>query len=120
MDMALSLAKTSRYTGVVNIGAHMHQDVTGPRLIGPSLSLELPIFDQRQALIVRLEAQRRQAQRRLDALGLDVRSQVRLAKAQLELSRHAAEQYICSPAAAPPQRARAVAAPIQRDADWPV
>jgi cobalt-zinc-cadmium efflux system outer membrane protein len=94
MATALSLAKTSRYTGVVNIGAHMHQDVTGPRLIGPSLSLELPIFDQRQALIFRLEAQRRQAQRELDALGLDVRSEVRLAQAQLELSRHAAEQYL--------------------------
>ncbi len=94
MDTALSLAKTSRYTGVINVGAHMHQDVTGPRLIGPSLSLELPIFDQRQALIGRLEAQRRQAQRQLDALGLDVRYEVRLAKAKLELNRHAADQYL--------------------------
>jgi outer membrane protein, heavy metal efflux system len=94
MDTALSLAKTSRYTGVVNVGAHMHQDVTGPRLLGPSLSLELPIFDQRQALIGRLEAQRRQAQRRLDALGLEVRSQVRLAHERLELNRRAAEQYL--------------------------
>jgi cobalt-zinc-cadmium efflux system outer membrane protein len=93
MEAALGLARTSRYTGVVNVGAHLHQDVTGPRLLGPTLSLELPIFDQRQALIGRLEAQRRQAQRRLDALGLDVRSEVRLAKARLELDRHAAEQY---------------------------
>jgi cobalt-zinc-cadmium efflux system outer membrane protein len=94
MDNALSVARTSRYTGVVNVGAHLHQDVTGPRLLGPTLSLELPIFDQRQALIGRLEAQRRQAQRRLDGLGLDVRSEVRLARARLELSRHAAEQYL--------------------------
>ena len=93
-DNALGLAKTSRYTGLINVGAHVHQDVTGPRLLGPSLSLELPIFDQRQALIGRLEAQRRQAQRRLDAAGLDVRSEVRLAKARLELSRHAAERYL--------------------------
>jgi outer membrane protein, heavy metal efflux system len=96
MDTALSLAKTSRYTGVVDVGAHLHQDVTGPRLIGPTLSLELPIFDQRQALIGRLEAQRRQAQRQLDALGLGVRSEVRLARAKLELSRHAAEEYLTS------------------------
>jgi len=94
MDAALSMARTSRYTGLVNVGAHLHQDVNGPRLLGPTMSLELPIFDQRQALIGRLEAQRRQAQRRLDALGLDVRSEVRLAKAQLDLSRHAAEQYL--------------------------
>ncbi|HYQ04841.1 MAG TPA: TolC family protein [Polyangiaceae bacterium] len=94
MDSALSMARTSRYTGLVNVGAHVHQDADGPRLAGPTLSLELPIFDQRQALIGRLEAQRRQAQRRLDALGLDVRSEVRLAKAQLDLNRHAAEQYL--------------------------
>ncbi|MEO7034727.1 MAG: TolC family protein, partial [Polyangiaceae bacterium] len=94
MDNALSVARTSRYTGVVNVGAHLHQDVTGPRLLGPSLSLELPIFDQRQALIGRLEAQRRQAQRRLEGVGLDVRSEVRMAKARLELNRHAAEQYL--------------------------
>ena len=99
MDNALSLARTSRYTGAVNVGAvnvgaHMHQDVTGPRLLGPSLSLELPIFDQRQALIGRLEAQRRQAQRRLNGVGLDVRSEVRMAKARLELNRHAAQQYL--------------------------
>jgi len=94
MESALSMAQSSRYTGLVNVGAHLHQDVNGPRLLGPTLSLELPIFDQRQALIGRLEAQRRQAQRRLDALGLDVRSEVRLAKAQLDLNRHAAEQYL--------------------------
>lgn len=93
MDAALSLAKTSRYTGIVNVGAHMHQDVTGPRLIGPTLSLELPIFDQRQALIGRLEAQRRQAQRQLDATGLDVRAEVRIAAARLALDRNAAERY---------------------------
>jgi len=96
MDSALGLARTSRYTGVVNVGAHVHQDVNGPRLLGPSMSLELPIFDQRQALIGRLEAQRRQAQRRLDALGLDVRSEVRLAKAELDLNRHAAEKYLAT------------------------
>jgi len=94
LESALSMAKTSRYTGLVNIGAHIHQDVNGPRLLGPTLELELPIFDQRQALIGRLEAQRRQAQRRLDALGLDVRSEVRIAKAELDLNRHAAAQYL--------------------------
>jgi len=94
MESALSMARTSRYTGLVNVGAHVHQDADGPRLLGPTLSLELPIFDQRQALIGRLEAQRRQAQRRLDALGLDVRSEVRIAKAQLDLNRHAADRYL--------------------------
>jgi cobalt-zinc-cadmium efflux system outer membrane protein len=92
-DSALSLAKSSRYTGIVDVGAHLHQDPDGAVLFGPTLSLELPIFDQRQALIGRLEAQRRQAQHRVDELAIAARSEVRLATAKLELTRRAAERY---------------------------
>jgi cobalt-zinc-cadmium efflux system outer membrane protein len=86
MDTALGLAKTSRYTGLIDVGAHVHRDADGPLLFGPTLSLELPIFDQRQAVIGRLEAQRRQAQRRLDGLAIDARSEVRVASANLALA----------------------------------
>ena len=93
MDTALGLARTSRYTGLIDVGAHMHQDPDGPLLLGPTLSLELPIFDQRQAVIGRLQAQRRQAQRRVDGLAINARSEVRLASAKLALARRNGEQY---------------------------
>jgi cobalt-zinc-cadmium efflux system outer membrane protein len=93
MDTALSLARTSRYTGLIDVGAHVHQDADGPLLFGPTLALELPIFDQRQAMIGRLQAQRRQAQRRVDGLAIDARSEVRLASAKLALARRNAEHY---------------------------
>jgi cobalt-zinc-cadmium efflux system outer membrane protein len=93
MDTALSLARTSRYTGLIDVGAHVHQDSDGALLFGPTLSLELPIFDQRQAMIGRLEAQRRQAQRRVDELAIGARSEVRLASAKLDMTRRAAGQY---------------------------
>ncbi|HKO48886.1 MAG TPA: TolC family protein [Polyangiaceae bacterium] len=93
MDTALGLARTSRYTGLIDVGAHMHQDPDGPLVLGPTLSLELPIFDQRQAVIGRLQAQRRQAQRRVDGLAINARSEVRLASAKLALARRNAEQY---------------------------
>ncbi len=93
MDTALSLASTARYTGLIDVGAHVHQDSDGALLFGPTLSLELPIFDQRQGMIGRLEAQRRQAQRRVDELAIDARSEVRLASAKLDMTRHAANQY---------------------------
>ena len=93
MDTALSLARSSRYTGVVDVGAHVHKDPDGALLLGPTLSLELPIFDQRQGVIGRLEAQRRQAQRHLDELAINARSEVRLASAKLDVTRHAAERY---------------------------
>jgi cobalt-zinc-cadmium efflux system outer membrane protein len=93
MDTALSLARNSRYTGLVNVGAHAHQDPDGAVLVGPTLSLELPIFDQRQGMIGRLEAERREAQSRVDELAIDARSEVRVAAAQLAVARHSAERY---------------------------
>lgn len=93
MTTAVHLAKTSRYTGLIDVGAHVHRDADGPLLLGPTLSLELPLFDQRQAVIGRLEAQRRQAQRRVDGLAINARSEVRVASAKLQLARRSAEEY---------------------------
>jgi cobalt-zinc-cadmium efflux system outer membrane protein len=90
---ALALARDSRFFGLVEIGAHVHQDADGPRLVGPTLSLELPIFDQRQALLARLEAQQRQATHRLDAVAVDARSEVRVAWARLASSRRVVARY---------------------------
>jgi len=90
---ALDLARTTRYFGFIEVGIHAHQDPDGARLLGPTLSLELPIFDQRQALIARLEAQHRQAERRLAGLSIDARSEVRTAHARLASARRAVERY---------------------------
>lgn len=83
MHDAVGIARTSRYTGLVEVGVHAHQDPDGPRLLGPTLSLELPIFDQRQGMIARLEAQRSQAEHRLDALSVAIRANVRATGARL-------------------------------------
>lgn len=93
LGRAVTMAKDFRLFGTVAIGADAHQDPDGPRVIGPSLSLELPIFDQRQAMIGRLEAQERQAERRLAALSVQTRSDVRLARAQLLAARETAQRY---------------------------
>ena len=90
---ALELARDSRLFGVVQVGAHIHQDADGPKLIGPTLSLELPIFDQRQAVIARLQSQHRQATHRLDAIAVDARSEVRSATARLLSARRIVERY---------------------------
>jgi cobalt-zinc-cadmium efflux system outer membrane protein len=93
---ALALARDSRLFGFIQIGAHVHQDADGPRLIGPTLSIELPIFDQRQAVLARLESQERQATHRLDAVAVDARSEVRVAWARLSSSRRVVERYKAS------------------------
>lgn len=93
MSNALDLARTTRFFGLVEVGVHVHQDPDGPRLFGPTLSLELPVFDQRQALLGRLEAQQRQAERRLMALSVDARSEVRVARVRMLVARRLVEHY---------------------------
>ncbi|NOJ79498.1 TolC family protein [Myxococcus xanthus] len=90
---ALEIARSTRFFGRVEVGVHEHRDADGPRLFGPTLSLELPIFDQRQALIARLEAQHRQGERRLMELSVNTRSEVRAARARLLALRQVADRY---------------------------
>lgn len=75
---ALALKRGTRYFPVgIDVGVQGERDTDGRRVIGPSLSLELPVFDTGKASIARLEAQHRQAQRQLEALAIDARSEVR-------------------------------------------
>ena len=93
MAHAVSLARSSRLFGRIEVGVDAHQFPDGPRVFGPSLVLELPIFDQRQAVIARLEAQERQAERRLTAVSVTVRSEVRLGQAEVRAARQMVDQY---------------------------
>lgn len=90
---AVGLARSTRLVGRLEVGVDAHRDPDGPRVIGPNLVIELPIFDQRQATIARLEAQRRQQERRLAGLAIDARSEVRLADARLRAARQMAVHY---------------------------
>jgi cobalt-zinc-cadmium efflux system outer membrane protein len=57
------------------------------------VTLSLPIFDQGQASVARVRALRRQSEHRLDALAVEVRSQVRIARDRVVLSRKLADGY---------------------------
>ncbi len=93
LSKAVGLARSTRLVGRLDVGVDMHHDPNGPRLLGPNLVIELPIFDQRQAVIARLEAQRREQQRRLDEVAVDARSEVRLAAVKLQAARQTAAHY---------------------------
>lgn len=87
MRKAVDLARSTRFVGRLEIGVDGHQDPDGPRVFGPNLAIELPIFDQRQATIARLEAERRETERRHQRLVVDARSEVRVAVARLDGAR---------------------------------
>lgn len=93
LDYALSLAKTSRWTGVIDIGVDVARLKDGHIAVGPRASLELPIFDQRRAPVARLEAQLRKSQALLAERVIEVRSDLRAAHDRMRHARQVAEQY---------------------------
>jgi outer membrane protein, heavy metal efflux system len=94
MGYALSLAKTTRWTGTVSVaveaGRLRHNNKFS---FGPSVALEIPLFDQRQAQIAKLEAFKRQAEGELRGLAVDVRADVRASRARVVTARGVVEQY---------------------------
>jgi cobalt-zinc-cadmium efflux system outer membrane protein len=88
----LALASNGRWL-VGGVGLSFERDSSGGRVAGPSAHLELPLFDQKQALLARLSAELRQRQERLAALSIDARSEVREARGRVSSTRTVAVHY---------------------------
>jgi cobalt-zinc-cadmium efflux system outer membrane protein len=93
LHYAVNLAKTSRWTGPIDVGIDVARLTNGSVVVGPRASIELPLFDQRQATVARLEAQLRTAQDLLADRAIEVRSEVREARSRVLALRTKAERY---------------------------
>jgi cobalt-zinc-cadmium efflux system outer membrane protein len=93
LHYALNLATSSRWTGILDIGADVARLKDGRVVVGPRASIELPIFDQRRAPIARLEAQLRSSEQLLQARAIEVRSEVRDARNRLLYARAVIDRY---------------------------
>ena len=88
---ALRLKEHTRFIPGATIGVDTERTPDGQRVTGPTLDLELPLFDQGQPAVARLAAEYRQAQDNYQALSVNVRSEVRQARDALLAAREAAE-----------------------------
>ena len=93
LHYTLNLAKSSRWFGVVSIGAEVGRLRSGNISIGPSATIELPLFDQRQAVIARLEAMSRAAASTERAIAIDIRADVNAVRARLVAAQRTVEFY---------------------------
>lgn len=91
--LALELAESGRWVPGVELGAEAEREPGEFWRVGPSVGVEVPLFDQGQATVARLEAQRRASEHRLAALAIDVRSEVRSARDRVLFSRSVAEHH---------------------------
>ena len=90
---ALAMAKNFRFLGGASVGAQVEHDAEGRTNVGPAASLEVPIFDQKQATIAKVVAQYRKAELRVGELAVEARSEVRETRGRLLLARAIVERY---------------------------
>lgn len=93
VQSALKLKKSVRWIPGASLGFSAEQDLDHSWVLGPTLSLEVPIFDQGQPEIARLASEYRRAARNLEALAVNIRSEVREARDALIAARDAAEYF---------------------------
>lgn len=89
----LGITRDYRYLTNVDIGVDTERDTDGQHVTGPTLSLQVPIFDQGQARVAKVESQFRQLYRRFQGMVIDARSQVREARDQMLAERTLAGHY---------------------------
>jgi cobalt-zinc-cadmium efflux system outer membrane protein len=88
IGQALALKRNTRFLPVsINIGVDTEKSPDGQRVTGPTLDVELPIFDQGQGEVAKLAAEHRQLERQLQSLVIRIRSEVREARDTLKINR---------------------------------
>ncbi len=89
--------KTRLLPAGVNVGIDTEREPGGTgghsHVTGPNIELTLPLFDQGQADLARLSAEVRSAEARLEALKIDVQSEVREARDALLVARESAQYF---------------------------
>jgi cobalt-zinc-cadmium efflux system outer membrane protein len=93
LAQALGITIDWRWVGQIEVGVSTERETDRTWVTGPSLAIELPIFNQRQADIARLEAQLRRSQKRLTAQAIEIRSEVRSLRNRLIMQRNMVDHY---------------------------
>lgn len=90
---SLGITKSTALISAANVFAHVEGDAEGPVTAGPGIEVPIPIFNQGQPAIAAQQARLRQSRRKLGAMDVQVRGEVRRARISLDAARTRAEQY---------------------------
>src|SRR6266852_6090382 len=93
LEQAASAAGITRFIPALGVGVSTERDAERTRVTGPSVTLELPLFDQGQARVARLAAQVRRARAREAELAVNMRAEVCALRSRLLARRGVVEHY---------------------------
>ena len=90
---ALTLTQQFRYLDALGIGVAYKREPGAGNFVGPTVQLGLPIFNQGQAKVARMEAEYRRSQERVAALAVAIRSETREARERLSGMQQVVQHY---------------------------
>lgn len=90
---AVNLARQFRWLSPLGIGVKFKRDTDGEQSYGPSIEFGLPLFNQGQTGIARLDSERRRAEDLVSALAVEIRSEARENRARLETLHRSVRHY---------------------------
>ena len=90
---ALTLTQQFRYLDALGIGVAYKREPGAGNFVGPTVQLGLPIFNQGQAKVARMEAEYRRSQERVAALAVAIRSETREARERLTAMQQVVQHY---------------------------
>jgi Outer membrane protein len=93
LTAALELTRAYRWIGGASLGVNTERGQDGSRVTGPNFSVEIPVFDQRQAEIARLESLLQQGKFRAEALKAEIQNEVQAAVNHVSAARKLTEYY---------------------------
>lgn len=93
LEQSFSVTKRYRWLGAVDIGIAGEHETDRTKLYGPSLSLQLPIFNQGQGAIARAKAQLDSNRARVQSLEQEIDANVRLGVDRIATTHRIVEDY---------------------------
>ena len=90
---ALDVTKSYSFVGSAEVGVMTERETDRSRITGPTLSLQLPIFNQNQSGVLRALSSLEQAEADLKSLEIETGNSVALAHAKVLTSRKAVELF---------------------------
>ena len=93
LEDALGVTHRWRYLGAFRVGYERENETDGAHLHGPTLALQLPIFNTGRGAVLRARAELEESQARLASVELAVRNEVALGLDRVATAREIAERY---------------------------
>jgi len=87
------LTRSTRWLSFLGVGVAYKREPGDEKFFGPEVELALPLFDQGQVRVARAQAEFRTAERRLEQLAVDIRSEAREARLRLQSAYQLARHY---------------------------